>query len=414
MIKYTTIPEPQAALLDNLADGQWCTTQKISRRCGKLFNKDVTAIEKSLQDLAEDGILLTGENKSYRFSTDHLEPWRSYRDISTSGKNDLTSPRYFGGILEDDGWTQAPLRNHDLVHFRVAGDISCYGIQKRIGLGGIVRQDTDGLIRVSALDGEDIYNAIKEWEEQENVGISGMRWDKNVRRRDLMDLPPQFVSELCAFYGSFAHTLLRKSMTSVRKHISDPDDIQQQIFIWIIDAIQRYDEQKSVPFAAYLHSSLQRWVHDLNRKSYGRAAADSELKYSRAIASFTTEFGRKPTDEELANALGETVATVREKMLTISRVNNLRSVSPLLQEDYEIPIKAEDDQERDYHSSVEQTLLSAALTSSAFGDGRAPKITAWLKVYDETWSKGKNTHLRRADSSDLLKSMQSKVKDILG
>lgn len=411
---HTTISSPESELLDNLSDGQWHTTQKAYRHSGKHFGKNLEALEASLSSLASKGYLIPGQNKSYRFSPTFLEGWRSYRGIQKSGKKDLTSPRYFGGILEDEGWLLAPLRTHDLVHFRAEGNITVSEIQRRIGIQGIVRQDTDGLVRITSLDGESIYNIVKSWEPEEGIGISGVRLDKDVRRRELLDLPPRFIAELCEFYGTFAHTLLRKSMTSVRKHISDPDDIQQQIYIWIIDAVQRYDEQSSVPFAAYLHSSLQRWVHDLNRKSYGRAAADSELKYSRAISNFVTKHDRNPTDEELANELGESVATVREKLLAISRVNNLRSMSPLTQDDYEIPIRSDDDQERDFHEEVEQTLLSAALTSSALGDGRAPQVTSWLKVYDETWGKGRNSRLKKVDNKELLLSMRSKVKDILG
>lgn len=413
LTKELDLTDAQSTLLDNLSDAQWHTMQKIIRHSGKAFSKNLDAIDAALVDLVDKGMLIPGQNKSFRFSPLYLEDWRTERNLVSSGKKDLAAPRYFGGVLEDEGWLQAPLRNHDLVHFRIGGGLDVREVQRRIGIEGIVRQDTDGLVRISCLNGDEIYEIVKTWDGPAAQEISGVRLDKGVKRRELSDLPPGFVSDLCAFYGTFAHTLLRRNMTSVRKHIPDADDIQQQIYIWIIDAVQRYDETTSIPFAAYLHSSLQRWVHDLNRKSYGRAAADSELAYTRAINAFITKNDRKPTDEELAEVLGESVATVREKMLSISRVNNLRAVAPLAQEDYEIPVQAEDDQERDFHSGIEQTLLAAALTSSALDATEGIEVLGLLKAYDEAWGGGKCVALKKINNEEILTAMKSRIGDVI-
>ena len=408
-----TFEENTAVLLDNLSDGQWHTQQKIMRHSGKGFQKDARKIQQTLNSLVEADYLIAGNNKSYRFTPSRIHSWRHDRGIESRGEKDLTAPRFFGGIIEDDGWLLAPLRTHDLVHFRINGSLTLQDIQRRVGLQGLVRQDIDGLVRVSCLSGKQIYDSIKAWKLPASQSVTGVRLDTGVHRRELIDLPPAFISDLCAFYGSFAHTLLRRSMTSVKKHINDPDDIQQQIYLWIIDAIQRYDATTSIPFAAFLHSSLQRWVHDLNRKSYGRAIADSELKYSRAVSNFITKYDRKPTDLELAEVLGESPETVREKLLSISRVNNLRTPTSLAQEDYEIPVKADNDHERDFQADAEQTILSAAMTSAALDAESHPQVLAWLKTYDAAWGTEKVSALKKVNNDILLGTMRKRVKDAL-
>lgn len=402
----------EEVLLDNMSDGQWHTLAKIQRHSGKDFpsQQRVTTFLDEL--VTQEWLLQIG--KSYRFQNPFLESWRISRNLQSKGDKDLNSPRYFGSILEDDGWLLAPLRSHDLVHFRASGDITREVVQRRIGFHGVASQDSDGLMRISTLYGDPIYCDIKEWGKQEGVDISGVRLDKNVRRRELADLPTGFVSDLCEFYGTFARTLLRNVMTIINTHISDPDDAQQQIYMWIIHAIQRYDAKTAIPFAAYLHSSLQRWVHDLNRKSYGRAAADTELKYSKAISAFTAEHGRQPTSRELALILNEDESVVNEKKASIARVNSLRTVATLDDGEFEIPIADESTVESDFHSEIETTLLSAALTSSALESTSNAKILAWLGVYAKTWGgTNKLPITKRQAEETLLVSMRTKVEEIL-
>lgn len=407
-----THPETTTVLLTHLSDGQWHSLTKIMKHSGKQFKRNKTKVEETLKELTSKEYLLPGNNNSFRMHPDCIKYWRNHHNLPFNPRGsttDLTSPRYFGGILEDEGWLLAPLRTHDLVHFRVSGDLSVEDVQRYLGVAGIARQDTDGLIRVSCLNGQYVYDRMKSWDVSLPSKITGVRLDRDVQRRELTDLPARFVSELCAFYGSFAYTLLRNSMTSVKKHITDADDIQQQIYLWVVDAIQRYDATTSIPFAAFLHSALQRWVHDLNRKSYGRAAADTELKYTRAITSFMNEHDRKPTNEELAEKLQEPLHVVKEKLISIARVASLRTTTPLSNEDYEIPIKSTDDFEANYDLLIQQSVISAALTTTATDDFSSPQITAWLKTYDTTWKKTRHPALRRTNNKEFLNKMKNRL-----
>lgn len=404
--------ENEARVLDRLSDGQWYSTSKIQKNHLKSF-KNADALRDFLLSLVERGYLLAGANNSYRFLLPYLEEWRTFRNLTSHYSKDTNAPRYFGGILEDDGWLLAPLRSHDLVHFRAAGDITQERVQRAIGLYGVANQDSDGLIRISTAYGTEISKFIKEWGEEEGVDISGARLDVGVRRRELAELPRDYVEDFCKFYVSFSRNFLKTQMTSVKKHIADPDDIQQQIYLWIIHAIQRYDASTSIPFAAYLHSSLKRWVHDLNRKSYGRAAADNELKYARAISAFTSQHGRQPTNAELAVILKEDEATVREKINSITLVNNLRSMAPIDDGEREIPLAdAGATAEEELAAETDRAMLSALLTSTALEEGKTPRVIGWLGLYSEFWGDKKIVRKKQSEEA-ILTAMQARAKEIV-
>lgn len=409
MIVLPLIEGSEAKIMDYLSDGQWHTIKKVIKHSHEM---SIPQLEKFLSELVESDLLLLGENQSYRFPPSQLETWRTSRGL-VNKKNDLSCPRYFGGILEDEGWLLSPLRNHDLVHFRTDGTLDKRDIQRALGVRGSVNQDSDGLIRISTMEGEEVYQLLKSWSAtDESISIIGVRLDRQVRRRELASLPKQYVDDLCKFYGSFARNLLRKSMTSIQRHLKEPDDIQQQIYLWIIDAVQRYDSNTSIPFAAYLHSCLQKWVHDLNRKSYGRAAADNELKYSRAINLLTAEEGRTPTNKEIATYLNEDLETVEKKLHMIRHINNLRSATTINDDDYAVQIAGNDNPEKEYQSLVEQNLLSSALTTSALRLTGEPQVLAWLKIYHDAWGQGtRPSGLIRIDTADLLLDIKDKVKD---
>lgn len=401
-------------VLDELSDGQWHPEYKIKREVG---NPKVLEV---LTSLHERKIILSGENNSFRMNGEILTSWRAITDFKNKNTPRYT-PRFFGGILEDDGWMLAELKTFDLIHFRINGNLDKTEIEKIINHQGNVARGEDGLYRIFVQgDGTEVYNTIKHWKSETDPqeGFTGVRLEKDVKRRNLKDLPHRFTADLCKYYGNFAKVLLRPNMTSITKHISDPDDIQQQIYLWVIDAIQRYDHTTSIPFAAYLGKMLRNWVFNLNRQSFGRHIADTELKHARVINQFRSENGREPTLEEMAEIMGEDIEVLRNERNSINSVTNLRAVGTIDSEETSAPVVAttEDVTER-YENNINQTLLSAAITSAALS-GKDVNIVGWLAVYHNTWGEPKNKKFLptsdqkviQARSEALLKEAQDKLK----
>lgn len=390
MITELTHDPIMAPILDSMADGQWHSMVKILKNNQKILKSypedKGEVLREQFESLANEGVLLVGDNVSQRFTVEALKEWRTLRGFDNQPQT-ISSPRFFGGILEDDGWELAPLRAYDVIHFRGTGNVNEETVQKIVGYRGFVTQDVDGLFRIMTLYGDDISDELKEWGKTNFSDISGICLNKKTIRREITELPSEYFSDLCSFYGSFAYTLLRRNMSTLKKHIPDNSDVQQQIFLWIIDAVQRYNHLTCIPFAAYLSKSLNLWVHDLGRKTYGRSASDNELKLSRAIAAFKAEYNREPNYKELAEIFDESEEKIKQKVNSVSTVNSLRNMTTIDSEDFDIPIPVHDSLST--MEDLNQTLLSASLTTSTIKSGADP--VAWLHFYQTIWGSKKQT-----------------------
>lgn len=409
-------------ILDELSDGQWHPLYKINKKIERGSEKAKTFKEKisqELESLVEEDILIAGNNESFRFDSGRLVQWRN---ISTNPmiNERQYQPRWFGGILEDDGWMLAKLKKFDLVHFRSDATLTREHIHKIVGGKKSLIQIEEGLFRVFSENGRETFDKIQAFKiENPPYDIRGMRLEENLRRRELEDLPPRFVEELVKYYGQFAKVLLRSYMSSITKHLPDQDDVQQQIYLWVLDAIQRYDAETSIPFAAYLSSSLKKWVFNLNRKSYGRGVADTELKHSRAIAEFKAETGREPKLEELAEILQEDVNAIKKDSAVINTVVNLRNISTINSDENEVHLPSEALVDDNIDKLVSNTLLSAAITTATKKEMRKPKdISGLIAIYYDTWGadyKSKRIRMwaKNAKTQESTKRIMLRAKSIL-
>lgn len=396
VVSYT---ESETKLLDSLADGQWHPSYKIWKEMNEWakqqqfardqkYTRETMAAE--LAALAEDGVLLSGSNESYRFVTSEMERWRLLSP--TLDREDVKNqPRYFGGILEDDGWSKAPLHTCHLVHFKVGGNVTRDRLANLLEVKPTeVSVNEDGLYKIYAEENSDLYDRVKKLKElAPEAKISGIRLEANLKRRNVADLPKRYYSDLCNHYGNFARkVLLRGMMSSITKHLPDPGDQSQQIYIWVIEAIKRYDDSTAIPFAAYLGTSLTKWVYDLNRKAYGRSIADIELKYTRAVTTFKTREMREPTTAELAEELDMSVEEVEKARDNINTVVNLRNQKALDYEDYEIPVPAHEVTDKGIEDLIEANILSASITTASREDNGKRNLIGLVGLYHQTWGAG--------------------------
>lgn len=396
-INLNSITPFNRKILDELSDGQWHPFNKINKNIDHDETKNAQEfrqmLETGLKELVNINLIQEGNNNSYRFNSEVLFIWR---EISGNPKLDEKQylPRTFGGILEDDGWCLAPLKDYDLVHFKADSSLSRQTIHAVVGGKITLIQAENNLYRVFSKNGEQVIDKIRTLKESHpHYGIRSMRLEKNLKRRDLEDLPAAYLSDLCKYYGKFSKVLLRPYTSVITKHIPDHDDIQQQIYLWVLDAVQRYDDTTSIPFAAYLGSSLTKWVHNLNRNAFGRSVADAELKHTRAITNFKNTHGREPSVEELAEILQIEVSSVRKESMVINTVVNLRNVSTIQTEETEIPLPSPEMVDDNLNRLVTNTLLSAAIVTAAKEDmmkrNTLKDLTGLLAVYYENW--GRNT-----------------------
>ena len=337
----------------------------------------------------------------------------SDRPVPTSP---VRTPLVFGGIPEAEGWLLAPITPRARLHIRTDRELPHVEFRAELPDGVTVSYDSgEGLYRVDGPCGSAAVLAdwVRAWCAGRDVGTVGLRGETDVRRRAPRDLPPAFLDDLCRHYGPVSLKRLQRNMSTVRLHLPDPDDLAQQVSEWVLKAVSHYDESKGVPFGAFLATQLSKWVHDLGRNAHGRTAADTEHKQQKAIAAFTTEHQRRPTERELAAYMGQTVATLRRNSQTVATLNGLRNLQSLDGgpdvAEVLVPDSAEAPDE--IMGEAEQTLLSHALTAACAPDPTArrdqragqPNVLGWATWYLTTWGGSTKTQL----SNDLGTSVRN-------
>jgi hypothetical protein len=325
-------------------------------------------------------------------------------------------PLVFGGLTEAEGWALAPITARDRVHFRTDRELPLARFRAALPAGVTVTYDEgEGLYRVDGAPGTagTLAGVIRDWCAGAGFVTVGLRPETDVRRRAPRDLPAAFLDELCRHYCRVSLKRLQRNMSTIRLHLPDNDDIDQQVAEWVLKAVSTYDETKSVPFGAYLATQLSKWVHDLGRNAYGRTAADTENKQQKAIAAFTAEHQRRPSERELAAYMGQSVATLRRNSQTVATLTGLRNLQSLdggadavefvLPDNTEVP--------DEIMGEADQTLLSHALTAACAPDPTARRdqraaqanVLGWATWYLTTWGGRTKTQL----SADLNTSVRN-------
>jgi hypothetical protein len=325
-------------------------------------------------------------------------------------------PLVFGGRTEAEGWAMAPITPRDRVHFRADRELPLATFRAALPVAVTVTYDEgDGLYRVDGPCGsaEVLAGTIRAWCAEHGYATVGLRAETDVRRRAPRDLPPDFLDELCRHYSRTSLKRLQRNMSTIRLHLPDNDDIDQQVAEWVLKAVSQYDEDKGVPFGAFLATQLSKWVHDLGRNAYGRTAADTENKQQKAVAAFTAEYQRRPSEKELATFMGQSVATLRRNSQTVATLNGLRNLHSLDggpdAVEYVVPDSSEVPDE--IMGEAEQTLLSHALTAACAPDPTArrdqraaqPNVLGWATWYLTTWGGKTKTQL----SAELVTSVRN-------
>ena len=340
-----------------------------------------------------------------------------FAPASTAEERRTREPLVFGGIPEADGWVLAPITPRDRVHFRTDRELPLAEFRAAFPADVTVTYDEgDGLYRVDGQPGtgDEMAALTRTWCAAHGYATVGLRPETGVRRRAPRDLPPAFLDGLCRHYCRVSLKRLQRNMSTIRLHLPDNDDVDQQVAEWVLKAVSTYDEAKGVPFGAFLATQLSKWVHDLGRNAYGRTAADTENKQQKAVAAFTAEHQRRPSEKELAAYMGQSVATLRRNSQTVATLNGLRNLQSLDggadAVEFVVPDSAEVPDE--IMGEAEQTLLSHALTAACAPDPTArrdqraaqPNVLGWATWYLTTWGGLTKTQLS-ADLSTSVRNM---------
>ncbi|MFA7250110.1 MAG: FliA/WhiG family RNA polymerase sigma factor [Dehalococcoidia bacterium] len=141
-------------------------------------------------------------------------------------------------------------------------------------------------------------------------------WDRYVTSRDA-DLR----SELILQYSPLVKYVMGRLAISLPA-IVDYEDILSFGTIGLIEAVERFDNEKGVKFETYAISRIRGAIIDALRSldRLPRSVRQKSKESTEAILHLTTSLGREPSDQEVAESLGLTVEVYRRHLVDASWV----------------------------------------------------------------------------------------------
>lgn len=261
-------------------DGNWYDPEKWAK-VAKVDEKTLLAwIEDNKDILIESGL------GSYRVGYDEIIRWYEQEgiDVEESIVPSNFPPKLWGGTTETDVFSNAPRRRVGTISFKVDNDEildRCVEILKGVGK---VMPDEEGRYRAYGLSAIHMKNLLSKGLTESEFESLDVKTRAILLQRELVDLPPEWLSEAITFYANiFAPSILKSAMPTISIYLPNKEDIHSQIVIWVITAMKKFDENASVPFSGYLSSVLRHWPYDLPNEFLGKDLAKFQRERKKAI-----------------------------------------------------------------------------------------------------------------------------------
>lgn len=261
-------------------DGNWYDPEKWAK-VAKVDKKTLLAwIEDNKDILIESGL------GSYRVGYDEIIRWYEQEgiDVEESIVPSNFPPKLWGGTTETDVFFNAPRRRVGTISFKVDNNEildRCVEILKGVGK---VMPDEGGRHRAYGLSAIHMKNLLSKGLTESEFESLDIKTRAILLQRELVDLPPEWLSEAITFYANtFAPSILKSAMSTISIYLPNKEDIHSQIVVWVITAMKKFDENASVPFSGYLSSVLRHWPYDLPNEFLGKDLAKFQRERKKAI-----------------------------------------------------------------------------------------------------------------------------------
>lgn len=291
-----------------ISDGMWYSVPKW-RNLAKVTEEE---LRDWIDEALADGRLVQSKTgaKSYRLPLHEIYAWYDKHDLEVEDQllDFLFPPRIWDGQTEVEGFLNAPLREIGVVSFSVE---SKYLTKITDALRGIarVREFEPGKYKAYSLSSTLVRDIVRDIIKDAPSSQVEHRVSprSSAKRRELVDFSPTFADGMVEFYKNFAKSLVKSKMDTIRIYLPDPQDQESQIIIWVLTAIEKFNEASAVPFSGYFNSSLQYWPYDLPAMHLGKELSSFQRARSKAITALQKEQSEEVenfTNREIADVIG--------------------------------------------------------------------------------------------------------------
>ena len=195
-------------------------------------------------------------------------------------------------------------------------------------------------------------------------------WDESIRdpRSPQRDA---FIESHLGFVRAVAARITSRLPASV-----DHDDMYQEGVIGLLEAIDRYDPARGVPFPTYAEQRIQGAILDgLRRRDWRpRSVRSKQRQIDAAVCNLQARHRRHANEEEIADAVGMSLDQYRNTLISL-RVGPLLSFDDLPPQDLEAALVAEERPD----AIAERSDLLVALSDEI--DQLPPRELQVLRLY---------------------------------
>lgn len=304
--------------------------EAANRGVDTLFNRAVREAEKKNQ------IKISHQGQYVRMYAKYVPLWKAqmgnlhyseHRPVFVEQKYGKVA--YYGEYTEWEGWAQAPLVSYSGAHAKIVESIDLDELKHRLP-GWYVQFSPEGLLTVGGPVDSPTVDVLKEVLTDMGIAFSNAKAIKNLRRRDLNELPEAFKAEMFERMSQVAHSVVLGKMKNSMAVLTDSvDDARAYASLWTVELATCFDPSRRSPFEPWLRNQLKFKVQDLNRKISGRRGSDMERNIGRAVEQVEAREGRPATADDIAKELGIDRDTYAQNKKTVTQVKSLRTYTPL-------------------------------------------------------------------------------------
>lgn len=266
-----------------ISDGMWYSFSKW-KRLAQVTDEELQGwIDESLSS----GELIQSKTgaKSFRVGHEYIKTWHREHGAPEGMQllDFLFPPRIWGGMTEIEGFLEAPLREIGIVSFICASNVADEVIEALRGVAR-VRVDQKGNYKAYGLSAGYIKEIIQGVFAKHPTMVTDKIYSRNEsKRREMVDFSNAYANSIVHFYVEFGKSLAKKEKETIQIFLPDYEDQRSQMVMWVITAIEKFDESASVPFSGYLDSVLKRWPYDLPMLFLGKDLSSFQRERSRAL-----------------------------------------------------------------------------------------------------------------------------------
>lgn len=149
-------------------------------------------------------------------------------------------------------------------------------------------------------------------------------------------------------------------------NIIDKDDLMQEAYIYLYDAVSQYEADKGVRFTTYLTNSIKWNIgRDMRNKRVVKLPEQLSFdigKYMKFLEEYTKEYDKKPTDKEAIEKLGISESRLKTIKNTVSMVN-ISSIDEVISDDMTIgdTIKDHNNDIQEIENNIDKDILKTEL-----------------------------------------------------